>query len=128
MDFGEKLKRLRLERGLLQRDMAEVLHVSLRTIKNYELGHSYPKDEEVFNRLAEFFEVNVNYFLFRNIETMETFDEKEESFTSYFQGESILYLVTDFFSDPKIDPRDKDLLMQRMQEIYWREKSRNRRK
>ncbi len=126
MDFGEKLKRLRIEKGLLQRDLADVLHVSLRTIKNYELGHSYPKDEEVFNRLAEFFEMDVNYFLFREIDPMEDFNEGEDDFTSYFQGESILYLVSDFFSNPRIEPRDKDNLMQRMQEIYWLEKSKNR--
>lgn len=123
MEFGEKLKKLRLERGILQRDLAEVLEVSLRTIKNYELGHSYPKDVEVFFRLSDFFHIDVNYFLMRDMETMNAFNEKEEDFSSYFQSESVLYLVADFFSSPEIDSSDKDQLMQRMQEIYWREKS-----
>lgn len=128
MEFGEKLKRLRLERGLLQRELAEVLQVSLRTIKNYELGHSYPKDEEVFHRLAEFFQIDVNYFLIRDIETMRDFNETKESFSSYFQSETILYLVVDFFSNSEISSTDKDKLMQQMQEIYWREKSNHRNK
>lgn len=38
MEFGEKLYRLRIERGIYQKQLAAYLHVSVGTISNYENG------------------------------------------------------------------------------------------
>ncbi|HEV7670635.1 MAG TPA: helix-turn-helix transcriptional regulator [Thermoanaerobaculia bacterium] len=43
--FGQRLRRLRRDRGLTQRDLAQRLDVDRRTIQRYELGQIFPVPE-----------------------------------------------------------------------------------
>ncbi|MBO8161913.1 MAG: helix-turn-helix transcriptional regulator [Thermosipho sp. (in: Bacteria)] len=74
MGFPERLKELRLERGLLQKDIAEYLNITRPTIAHYENGTRKP-DHETLERLASFFNVSIDYLLgrtnIRNEETMQ---------------------------------------------------------
>jgi transcriptional regulator with XRE-family HTH domain len=63
MKFGEKIKEQRKKAGLYQEDVAKAIGVTIRTLKNYEGGASYPQDRSVYIKLANFFKVDVNYFL-----------------------------------------------------------------
>lgn len=64
MDFGEKLYRLRIERGIYQKQLAAYLHVSVGTISNYENGVHSP-DLKTLCKLANYFHVSVDYMLDR---------------------------------------------------------------
>ncbi|MBT1278988.1 helix-turn-helix transcriptional regulator [Thermoanaerobacter sp. CM-CNRG TB177] len=48
MQFGEKLKKLRLSHNLTQEELAKKIGVSLRTIKGYELGETLPRYREIY--------------------------------------------------------------------------------
>ncbi len=43
--FGQRLRRLRRDRGLIQRDLALRIGVDRRTIQRYELGQIFPVPE-----------------------------------------------------------------------------------
>lgn len=62
MDFGSILLKLRVERGVYQRELAEYLSVSVGTISNYENGVHCP-DLRSLCRIAEFFHVSADYLL-----------------------------------------------------------------
>lgn len=64
MDFGEKLYRLRIERGIYQKQLAVYLHVSVGTISNYENGIHSP-DLKTLSKLASYFHVSADYLLDR---------------------------------------------------------------
>lgn len=64
MEFGEKLYRLRIERGIYQKQLAAYLHVSVGTISNYENGVHSP-DLNALCKIADFFHVSVDYLLDR---------------------------------------------------------------
>lgn len=64
MDFGEKLYRLRIERGIYQKQLAVYLHVSVGTISNYENGIHSP-DLKTLGKLASYFHVSADYLLDR---------------------------------------------------------------
>lgn len=49
-----KIRRLRTEAGLLQRELAEILGVSVSTIKHWESGRQQP-DPERLKMLCEYF-------------------------------------------------------------------------
>ena len=63
MKFGEKLRALRLQNHLTQGALAERLGVSLRTLQNYETCKIYPKQTEIYARIAALFGVSTDYLL-----------------------------------------------------------------
>ena len=62
MDFRERLKELRRQRGVSQAVLAERLGMSKSTIGAYETGDITPS-LEALNALADFFNVDINYLL-----------------------------------------------------------------
>ncbi len=65
LDIGSKIKALRKQQHLTQKKLAEHLHVfGKSTISNYENGYSQP-DYEILVRIADFFDVSVDYLLSR---------------------------------------------------------------
>ncbi len=44
-EIGEKIKRVRKQRGLTQEQLAEIMEISSRNLSNIELGNSFPKPE-----------------------------------------------------------------------------------
>ena len=65
--FGELLAELRQDRKMTQRDLAQILHVSVGTISNYENSVHFP-DVEKLMELADFFGVTTDYLLGRSDE------------------------------------------------------------
>lgn len=60
--FQERLKELRKEKGLLQKDLAQKLKTTNSSISDWEKGRSQP-DLQTLANLARFFEVSVDYLL-----------------------------------------------------------------
>lgn len=61
----ERLKELRKERGLYQKDIANYLEVDRTTYVKYETGASEP-DTETLSKLADFFNVSLDYLVGRD--------------------------------------------------------------
>ncbi len=57
--FGQRLKRLRLERGLQQKAVAASLHISPSTYSNYENGVYLPGVETLI-LLADLFQISLD--------------------------------------------------------------------
>lgn len=62
--FGVKLKELRIEKGLSQRKLGELLGVCNQTVSFWETGSREP-DLDALVKIADFFEVSVDYLLNR---------------------------------------------------------------
>ena len=60
--IGEFLKGLRKEKGLTQEQLAEILHVSGRTISRWETGINMP-DLSILIQIAEFYDVEIKEIL-----------------------------------------------------------------
>ena len=64
VDFGKRLKALREEKGLKQREMADIMGLKLRQYQRYEYGEiGVPL--EALNFFADFFGVTTDYLLGR---------------------------------------------------------------
>lgn len=57
--FKDKLKQLRLDKGVTQSDIAKAIGVSPATIGNYEQGTREPRRIETLEKIAEYFGVSV---------------------------------------------------------------------
>lgn len=65
MKFGDILSELRKDKGLLQKNLAQKLNVSVSTVSNYETNAHFP-DIHTLIELSDFFEVSVDYLLGRS--------------------------------------------------------------
>ena len=65
--FSERLKQLRSEKQILQKDIAKYLEVTVRTYQYYESGELEP-DLEKLVKLADLFKVSTDYLLGRRSE------------------------------------------------------------
>lgn len=59
--FSQKLRYLRLERNLNQREFAKLLNRSFTSVCNWEQGNRIPKTETV-KEIAEILNVDYTYF------------------------------------------------------------------
>lgn len=64
MEIREKLKILRLESGLSQKDIANLLKVTKNAYANYEQGTREPSLDMVV-KLCDFYKVSADYLLGR---------------------------------------------------------------
>ncbi len=65
MDFSDKLKQLRLLLGCTQSQMADLLGITARGYRNYELGAREPELSTLI-KLADYFEVSLDDLVGRN--------------------------------------------------------------
>lgn len=65
MGFKEKLKELRIAKGLPQREVAEVLDYGFTAIANYEAGRNEPSLSDLV-RLADYFCISLDELLERD--------------------------------------------------------------
>lgn len=63
-NFSERLRELRQERGLKQREMAEVCGLKLRSYQQYEYNECYPEVPGLV-ALADYFDVSLDYLMGR---------------------------------------------------------------
>lgn len=62
VDFGTRLKALRTQMGLTQKQLAERLGVTKSVVSYYELQERYPSPE-ILVKLARIFHVSTDYLL-----------------------------------------------------------------
>ena len=62
MTLKDRLKELRLERNLLQKDIAELLNITASAYGYYEQGKRIP-DSDTINLLSDYFNVSLDYLM-----------------------------------------------------------------
>lgn len=62
VNFGEKIKKLRKEKKLTQKQLADLAGVAISAISAYESGNRYPSYEVLIN-LSHIFHVSTDYLL-----------------------------------------------------------------
>lgn len=75
MTLGQKIKHLREQRGLYQKDISDKLGIAMTTLSGYERDARKP-DHETLVKIGEFFGVTIDFLL----GTESQLDSLEESF------------------------------------------------
>lgn len=58
-----RIKELRLAKGVTQKEVAEAVGISQGMLTNYETGKRSPRDKKVWEELAAYFSVDVPYLM-----------------------------------------------------------------
>lgn len=61
-EYQNRIRAIREDQDLKQRELAGILHISQRAYSGYETGYRNAP-VEVYIRLAEFYDVDMNYIL-----------------------------------------------------------------
>jgi len=125
MLFGEKLKTLRKTANISQNVLAEQLGVSKRTIINYESGRCYPKQTEVFNKMAGIFGVNVDYLMSEEEEFVQEVKD-EYGFRAKTKAEKLISDSAALFAGGELDDSDKELVYKAITELFWETREANK--
>lgn len=64
VELKSRLKEIRSQKKVLQKDIAEYLNLPLRTYQSYEYGEAEPSNETLV-KLADYFDVTTDYLLGR---------------------------------------------------------------
>lgn len=62
VEIKDRIRKLRLQKGLNQPELARIMNVSKQTISNWENGNRIP-DTLTIKKLADFFNVSTDYIL-----------------------------------------------------------------
>lgn len=61
--FKDVLKQLRESHGLTQEQLADALGIKAGAVGNYEQGQRLPKDDKMWIKIAQYFNVTVDYLM-----------------------------------------------------------------
>lgn len=124
-EFGEKLKALRIELNLTQKDLAIISGISHRTIFNYENGVSAPKKRDTYLALAQALDVGISALL----------DDEEEFILQAGklygkrgrqQAKETIADINRMFQEKNIPEEDRAAVRDAIIQAYWIAKEDNR--
>ena len=111
MKFGDKLKNLRQQQGLSQKELTLKTEITTRSIQNYESNTRYPKDVSILNKLALALKTNVNLLM-----------ESQE----FCPKDILLSEIQALFAGGELGDEDKEAVFQAITEAYLDAKEKNK--
>lgn len=63
--LGKRINEIRKERGITAQSMADMLHINLRSYRNYESGDREPSVESII-KIADILDISVDYLFGRD--------------------------------------------------------------
>ena len=127
MKFGDKVRIQRLRKRMSQEELAKEVGISPRTVFAYEQGATYPRRREIYKKLADFFEVDINYLLTEDEEFITEVYEKYGS-RSVKQAQDILEQASAMFAGGELSEDDQLAFVHEIQRLYLDSKERAREK
>ena len=123
MTFGEKIKNLRQSKNLNQIQLANAIGVSLRTIRGWEIEGRYPKQHELYQKLADVLGCDVSYLMTEE-EAFVTEAAEQYGSRGAKQAQQILEQAAAMFAGGELSDDDKTAFMDEIQMLYLDSKKR----
>lgn len=125
MNFGEKLKNFRTENDYTQEEFAKLIGVSKRTLLLYEQGKRYPKQKEVYEKIAEVMDCDYNYLMNEEDEFLEEVSSKYGT-TEVAKVRALAEGVSSMFAGGTLPEEDMEAAFQAITRAYWTAKDINK--
>ncbi len=118
MKFGEKLTDLRTKKKLTQSEVARAVGISRRNYISYENEGRYPRNREIYYKLSELLDCDVNYLLTEDEEFVMRAGESY-GYTGKKQAEELVTKLSGLFAGGELSEDDKDAVMRALTEAYF---------
>lgn len=123
LEFGEKVRSLRTERGLTQEKLADFLGVSFQAVSKWERGDTVP-DIYMLPSIASFFGVTIDYLLNYDVNKEKDISEYEKKYYQLWQARDSEALVSVMKEAIIRYPAEYRLLVRYLNALVWhKEKS-----
>ena len=123
MTFGEKIKNLRKSKHMNQTQLANAIGVSLRTIRGWEIEGRYPKQHDLYQKLADTLGCDVSYLMTEE-ESFITEASEQYGSRGAKQAQQILEQAAAMFAGGELSDEDKTAFMDEIQSLYLDSKRR----
>ena len=123
MTFGEKVKTLRKTKDMSQTQLAQAVGVSLRTVGGWEQEGRYPKQHELYQKLADTLGCDVSYLMTEE-ESFITEATEQYGSRGAKQAQQILEQAAAMFAGGELSDEDKTAFMDEIQMLYLDSKKR----
>lgn len=118
LEFGEKVRSLRTERGLTQEKLADFLGVSFQAVSKWERGDTVP-DIYMLPSIASFFGVTTDYLLSYDVNKEKDISEYEKKYYQLWQardGEALVSVLKEAITRY---PAEYRLLVRYLSALVW---------
>ena len=123
MTFGEKIRNLRKSKNMNQTQLANSIGVSLRTIRGWEAEGRYPKQHDLYQKLADTLGCDVSYLMTEE-ESFITEAAEQYGSRGARQAQQILERAAAMFAGGELTDEDKTAFMDEIQTLYLDSKKR----
>lgn len=117
MTFGEKVRSLRKEKKMSQQELASMVGVSYRTIRSWEVEGRFPKQNVLYQKLADALQCDVSYLMSEN-EAFITEASEQFGNRGARQAQQILEQAAAMFAGGSLTDEDKIAFMDEIQSLY----------
>lgn len=125
MDFSDKLRELRAQKGITQDVAAEAIGTSLRSYKSYELGERLPRNRKTYIDIANFYGVDLNYLLTDEDEHVLKLGESR-FIPQYADKDRLLAIARTFFANQDTTYAEKEEMFFRLMDLFYHSSRRRR--
>ena len=124
MNFNERLKKFREDKGLTQVQLSELTGISSRMIQKYESGKSRPRLDAA-QKIADALNISADELLGSAQMLVAQADEKYGK-KGAMQAKLLTDEITGLFSGGDMASEDMDIMMKAIQDAYWIAKEKNK--
>jgi len=125
--LSERLKQLREEKELMQKEIASFLNISTSAYGFYEQDKRTPTPD-VLSKLADYFDVSVDYLLgktnTRNSSSKDSTPTKREQ----KDHDTFMEDAKALFMNGELDEDDKEKIFKDISDLFWESKKINKEK
>lgn len=121
MTFGEKVKELRVQAKLSQREVAEKLGITTRAYQSYELNNVTPKKRDVLMKISELYNISVDQLL--SEEDLFYIDVREQyGSRGSEQAQRILKDTQAYLAGGDLTSEDREAFMESLMRMFLKSK------
>ena len=119
MEFGEKLKQIRIASHLSQEQLADITGLERKTIARYEMGETIPRYNKVYEKLSEFFKTSIDFWKNDNPDDFQQTAAIAYGADAKMQAQKLLDDAAGLFAGGALSDEDKDAVFNALQKVYW---------
>lgn len=123
MKIGDRMKKLREEKGLMQQDVCNALDIEQSTLANYENNRRVPKTD-ILIEIANYYGVSLDYLVGRTDDRFDNSKRRPNDLNKFLQQSEIIFDGDTY----NLTDEDRDLVMKSLEVAFLAAKRANKRK